>query len=77
MGKKEQIEELDKQLQEAQKKLGGAKIALFSIIVWVFLGFLLPILWIGAILTLIFAVVNYSSNSKKINQINIEKAKLK
>ena len=77
MGKKEQLEELDRQLEEAKKKLGGAKIAMFSIIFWIFVGFLLPILWIGALLTLIFAVVNYSSSTKKINEINIEKAKLK
>jgi len=71
MGKKEHLEELDKQLEEAKKKRKIGSIGIFSgiLLCFVFLPLGLVILALA-----IFYIVN---SNNKINQVNLEKAKLK
>ena len=71
MGKKEHLEELDRQLEEAKKKRKIGSIGILSgiLLCFVFLPLGLVILALA-----IFYIVN---GNNKINQINLEKAKLK
>ena len=78
MGNKEQLEEIDRQMEVAKKKLKTANTGLFSSIALVIVGFLVSSVFIFVgILVLILVIVYYVSNNNKINQLNLEKAKLK
>lgn len=77
MGKKEHLEELDKQLEEANKKKKIGTRGLITSVLFIIFGFLFPLFWIIALLALIFSIGYIFSGSKRINEINLEKAKLK
>ena len=77
MGKKEHLKELDKQLEEAKKKGGIGTKGLITSVVFAVTGFFFSFLWIVALLVLIFSIGYIFSGSKRINEINLEKAKLK
>jgi type III secretory pathway component EscV len=77
MGKKELVEELDRQLAKAQKTKRLLIFAWITITLFLFIGFVFPLLWFLALLLIIFAIVDYYSANKKIEKINLEKAKLK
>lgn len=77
MGKKELAEELDRQLAKAQKTKRLLIFAWITIILFFLIGFVFPLLWFLALLLIIFAIVDYYSANKKIEKINLEKAKLK
>ena len=77
MGKKEHLEELDKQLEEAKKKKRTGTRGLITSVLFIIFGFFFPLLWIIALLALIFSIGYIFSGSKRINEINLEKAKLK
>lgn len=77
MGKKEQLEELDKQMAEAKNKIKKANTGIISVIITAILGFVMPFLWIFTLIILVFAIIYYTTYNKKINEINYERAKLK
>ena len=77
MGKKEHLEELDKQLELAKKKLKVARNGTISAFVIAIVALLMPLFWFVVILLFIFSIVYYMVYSKRINDINLEKAKLK
>nr|MBI4156301.1 SdpI family protein [Candidatus Woesearchaeota archaeon] len=77
MGKKETLEELDKQLKSAQKTKRSASYWMITGVVTIFLALIFPLLWIFVIVAFIMVMVNYIPASRRINEINIEKAKLK
>ena len=71
MGKKEQLEELDRQLAEAKKKLRIAGVGVISGILFIF------IFWPIALIIFAMVIGYYLVYGKRINEINLEKAKLK
>ena len=77
MGKKEQLEVLDKQLKEANLKLKKTNMGLVSLVVLFFGALLFPLLWILVIFVFVMVLITYSSNKRRINEIELEKAKLK
>ncbi|MBI3035338.1 hypothetical protein HYY71_03370 [Candidatus Woesearchaeota archaeon] len=77
MGKKELVEELDKQLAKAQKTKRLLIFVWITITLFLLIGFVFPLFWFLALLLIIFAIVDYYSTNKKIEKINLEKAKLK
>lgn len=78
MGKKEQLEEIERQMDVAKKKLKTANMGLFSSIALVVVGFLISFVFVFVgILVLVLVIIYYVSNNNKINQLNLEKAKLK
>jgi uncharacterized membrane protein len=77
MGKHEHLQELDKQLAEAQKKKKSGSRGIITSVCFLLIGFLFPLFWILGIIALIFSIGYIFSGSKRINEINLEKAKLK
>ena len=77
MGKKEQLTEIESQLKTAKRKIRNANIGMVGFFILLFIGSLFPFLWLIAVLILITSLINYASGSRRINELNLEKAKLK
>ena len=77
MGKHEQLEELGKQLAQAKRKKKNANFGIVGILVTLIFGFLLPFLWILTVILFILVIVNYTSAYRRINELNLEMAKIK
>lgn len=77
MGKKEQLAELDRQLAEVEKTKKWVPASWLLAGLFAFIALLFPLFWIFALLIAIFAIIDSYRTSRRMNELNLEKAKLK